>query len=166
MGKLTYLVIHCTATPEGMEVTPDMIKAWHTSPPPNGRGWKQIGYTDLINLKGEVVNMVKHNEDDIIDAWEITNGAVGINDTSRHIVYSGGMTKDMKNPKDTRNEAQLLSMKNYVVHTISLHPDILIAGHNQFASKACPSFETRKWLKEIGIADKNIYDKETFYFLK
>ena len=32
MGKLKYLVIHCTATPEGREVSGAEIRAWHTNP--------------------------------------------------------------------------------------------------------------------------------------
>lgn len=30
MGKLKYLVIHCTATPEGREVSGAEIRAWHS----------------------------------------------------------------------------------------------------------------------------------------
>lgn len=49
MGKLKYLVIHCTATPEGREVSGAEIRAWHTNPvSKGGRGWKQVGYTDLV----------------------------------------------------------------------------------------------------------------------
>lgn len=41
---LQYLVIHCTATPEGREVSAADIRRWHTSPPSEGgRGWKQVG---------------------------------------------------------------------------------------------------------------------------
>ena len=32
MAKLKYLVLHCTATPEGREVTADDIRRWHTAP--------------------------------------------------------------------------------------------------------------------------------------
>lgn len=32
MGRLKYLVIHCTATPEGREVSGAEIRAWHTNP--------------------------------------------------------------------------------------------------------------------------------------
>lgn len=47
MAKLFYLVIHCTATPAGREVSAEEIRRWHTaSPNEGGRGWKQVGYTD------------------------------------------------------------------------------------------------------------------------
>lgn len=42
MGKLKYLVIHCTATPEGREVSGAEIRAWHTNPvSKGGRGWNR-----------------------------------------------------------------------------------------------------------------------------
>lgn len=156
--KLTYLILHCTATPEGKEVTAATIRKWHTSPPPAGRGWKQVGYTDMIHLNGIVENLVPHNDDKIVDRWEVTNGAVGMNSISRHVVYVGGMDEDGKFACDTRTKEQLMAMANYVRHVISRHSDIKVAGHNQFAAKACPSFNVPQWLRGIGIPEKNIYD--------
>ena len=98
MGKFKYLVLHCTATPEGREVTADEIRRWHTSAPPVGRGWKQVGYTDMIHLDGRVERLVDNNEDAQVDSWEITNGAKGYNTTARHVVYVGGVAADGKTP--------------------------------------------------------------------
>ena len=76
MGKLKYLVIHCTATPEGREVSGAEIRAWHTNPvSKGGRGWKQVGYTDLFHLNGGVERLVNNNEDANVDPWEATNAA-------------------------------------------------------------------------------------------
>jgi N-acetylmuramoyl-L-alanine amidase len=158
MGTLKYLVIHCTATPEGRAVTSKTIREWHTSPEPKGRGWKQVGYSDIIHLNGLLENMVKYDGDNEVEPWEITNGVSGtINKIARHVVYVGGMNKDNTAAKDTRTPEQLMSMANYIKQTIAQHPDILISGHNQFAPKACPSFDVPKWLGRIGIAPKNIY---------
>jgi len=157
---LTYLVIHCTATPEGREVSADEIRRWHTSPKPKGRGWKQVGYSDIIHLDGTVENLVPYNDDDVVDSWEITNGASGINSISRHVVYAGGVdANDVKKAKDTRTWLQELAMITYVKETIARHPNIKVAGHNQFAQKACPSFNVPVWLMAIGVPDKNIYIK-------
>ena len=152
MTKLKYLVLHCTATPEGREVTGADIRRWHTSPVSNGgRGWKQPGYTDIIHLDGTVERIVANNEDANVDPWEITNGAKGYNSVSRHVVYAGGCARDGKTPKDTRTPAQLKAMEAYVKDFHKRFPGVRIIGHNEVAAKACPSFDVQKWLKSIGI---------------
>lgn len=149
--SLKYLVIHCTATPEGREVTGADIRRMHLLPASQGgRGWKQVGYTDLIHLDGGVERLVDNNEDAWVDPWEITNGAKGYNDVSRHVVYAGGCDKAMK-PKDTRTPAQRKALEKYVVDFHARHPEVRIIGHNEIAAKACPSFDVQKWLHSIGI---------------
>lgn len=149
--ELKYLVIHCTATPEGREVTGADIRRMHLSPvAKGGRGWKQVGYTDIIHLDGKVERMVDNNEDAWVDPWEITNGAKGYNAVSRHVVYAGGCDKQLK-PKDTRTAAQRAALEAYVKDFHAKHPNVRIIGHNEVAAKACPSFDVQKWLKEIGI---------------
>ena len=145
--ELLYLVLHCTATKEGREVSADEIRRWHTSPVAlGGRGWKQVGYTDLIHLNGSVERLVANNEDAWVDDWEITNGAKGYNSVSRHVVYAGGLASDGKTPKDTRTPAQLAALEKYVKDFHRRHPKVKIIGHNQVAAKACPSFNVPAWL--------------------
>ena len=154
MAKIKRLVLHCTATPEGREVTSKQIRAWHTNPvSKGGRGWKQVGYTDMIHLDGKVERMVDNNEDAFVDPWEATNGAAGYNNTSRHVVYVGGCASDGKTPKDTRTEAQRKALEEYVKDFHRRFPSVQIVGHRQLpgVNKACPSFDVTKWLKEIGI---------------
>ena len=152
MANLKYLILHCTATPEGREVTSDQIRAWHTSPvSQGGRGWKQVGYTDMIHLDGTVERLVANNEDAVVDSWEITNGASGYNSISRHVVYVGGVAKDGKTPKDTRTPEQLKALESYVKDFHRRFPNVKIIGHREVAAKACPSFDVQKWLKSIGI---------------
>ena len=70
---LKYLVIHCTATPEGRDVTSADIRRMHTAPKSaGGRGWKQVGYTDLFRLDGKVERLADNNEDNYVDPWEVT----------------------------------------------------------------------------------------------
>ncbi|MFK1813907.1 N-acetylmuramoyl-L-alanine amidase [Bacteroides fragilis] len=151
MGRLKYLVIHCTATPEGREVSAADIRRWHTSPvSAGGRGWKQVGYTDLVHLDGTVERLVDNNEDAWVDNWEITNGAAGYNSVSRHVVYAGGCDRSMK-PKDTRTAAQRTALERYVKDFHRRFPDVRIVGHNELAAKACPSFDVQAWLESTGI---------------
>lgn len=150
--ELKYLVLHCTATPEGRDVSVAEIRRWHTSPvSAGGRGWKQVGYTDLVHLNGSVERLVANNEDAWVDPWEITNGAKDYNSVSRHIVYAGGVAADGKTPKDTRTAAQKAALEKYVKDFHAAHPKVKIIGHNQVAAKACPSFDVLAWLREIGI---------------
>lgn len=163
--KLKYLVIHCTATPEGRDVSAADIRRMHTSPKPQGRGWRQVGYTDLFRLDGTRERLVKNNEDAYVDGWEVTNGAAGFNSVSRHIVYAGGVAKDGKTPQDTRTPAQRSTMAEYVQDFHRRHPDVKIIGHRDLSpdrngngkvepnewTKACPSFEVSEWLESIGI---------------
>jgi N-acetylmuramoyl-L-alanine amidase len=174
--KLDYLVIHCTATPEGRHIDKDDIIRWHTSPKSQGgRGWSRLGYSDMIYLDGSLINLTPFNQDSEVDPWEITWGAAGINSRSRHVVYAGGLKihpelelmsdeeleevpfNDKYVPGDTRTPAQLDTLEVYVKYMIKRHPDIKVAGHNQFASKACPSFDVPRWLSSVGVQEKNIY---------
>ena len=149
---MQYLVIHCTATPEGREVSAAEIRRWHTAPvSQGGRGWKQVGYTDMVHLDGRVERLVNNNEDAQVDAWEVTNGAAGYNSVSRHIVYVGGCDKAGKT-RDTRTEAQREALKRYVEDFHARFPQVKIVGHHELnPGKACPSFDVPTWLRSIGI---------------
>jgi N-acetylmuramoyl-L-alanine amidase len=159
LNPLKYLVIHCSATREGQNITSTQIKNMHTLPvEKGGRGWSRVGYSDFILLDGTVENLRGYNDDMWVQANEITNGALGFNNVSRHICYAGGVMIDGKTPKDTRTQEQRFALENYVLDMISKYPHIQILGHNQVANKACPSFSVPVWLRSLGISEKNIYN--------
>lgn len=129
-----------------MKVTPEMIRHWHMDPPPRGRGWDRVGYSDMILRDGSIVNLTPYNEDDNITSDEMTWGAVGYNATGRHVVLVGG--KGFKGRFDDYfTHEQDTALSDYVEDTIIRHPDITIIGHNQVAKKACPGFDVYDWLK-------------------
>lgn len=163
MNELQYLVIHCTATREGQNILPSTIQQWHLSKPPKGRGWLRVGYSDLILLNGSRHQFVKHDGDKWIDRDEITNGVVGINSISRHVCYVGGCDTNGK-PKDTLTEKQSAMLRSIIQEVLQYAPNVLIAGHNQFANKACPSFFVPYYLDKIGIPTKNIYLKDPYNY--
>lgn len=150
--KLEYLVIHCTATAAGREVSAAEIRRWHTAPPPAGRGWKQVGYTDMIHLDGRIERLAENNEDSMVDPWEITNGAAGYNAVSRHVVYVGGCDAAGR-PADTRTPVQREALAQYVRDFHARHPGVKIIGHRDLpgVQKACPSFDVSEFLQSIGI---------------
>ena len=146
MGKLEYLIIHCTSTPEGREVTKKDIEQWHLKE----RGWSKVGYSDLIQLDGRLVSLIDWNNDMIVSGHEISNGARGYNSKARHIVYAGGMDKSYTSPKDTRTIMQERTLYAYVAYHVLRYPDIKIIGHNQVSNKACPSFNVPQWMEDMG----------------
>lgn len=127
----------------------------------NGRGWSQVGYADLINRKGEVINLVPYNNDDVIDSVEITNGATGYNAKSRHVVLAGGwdasgifragLDRDGNwfIPEQLYKAEQLVSLKSYFDRQKNMVELLKIVGHNEVAEKPCPNFQVQPYLARI-----------------
>ena len=156
--RLLYLIIHCTATPEGRAVSAADIRHWHTDPKPKGNGWKQVGYTDMIHLNGCIEQLVANNDDGYVDDWEITNGVKGHNSTARHIVYVGG-TDEKGKTKDTRTLQQKEALWRFVSEFLKRNTSAKVAGHYLFDNKKdCPSFDVPAWLRSNGVKDTNIYN--------
>lgn len=146
MGKQKYLIVHCTDTPAGREVSKKDIEDWHI----RGRGWSRVGYADMVHISGQLENLIDWNQDNIIDAWEVSNGARGYNGVSRHIVYVGGA-----NGIDTRTAGQRLTLETYIKFNLLRNPNLIIKGHNQISEKACPSFDVPAFCHQIGLPTKN-----------
>lgn len=157
-NKLQLLIIHCSATREGKDVSAQRIYKLHTSPKEKGgMGWKKAGYRDVIELDGKIVNLHKYNNDSIVQVSEITNGTYAYNRISANVCYIGGMDSAYKHAKNTLTPQQDSALKQYVLTFIKLHPTCYVAGHNQFAYKNCPSFDVPTKCKEWGIPTKNIF---------
>ena len=136
MRKITKIIIHCTATPEGREVTVKDVRAWHAQ-----RGFTDIGYHYLIMLDGTIANG---------RPIELSGAhTLGHNYDSIGIAYVGGMTKDMKKAKDTRTPAQKVALLSLLAKLVVEYPNVEIYGHRDFSDKECPSFDARKEYKNI-----------------
>jgi hypothetical protein len=101
--------------------------------------------------------MVNANRDAYVQPGEVTYGVAGYNEEAHNVCYIGGMEPDNSAPKDTRTEAQRKALETIVQDYLEFAPTVEVAGHNQFAAKACPSFDVPAWLRELGIPEKNIY---------
>jgi hypothetical protein len=66
-------------------------------------------------------------------------------------VYVGGCAADGKTTRDTRTPLQKKAIEKYVRDFHQRFPEVEIAGHNEFAAKACPSFNVKNWIKQIGL---------------
>ena len=135
MRKINKIIIHCSATPEGRDVKTETIRQWHLD-----RGWSDIGYHFVIELDGTVVPG---------RPLERAGAHVkGLNKNSIGICYVGGTDANMV-AKDTRNTDQVIALRNLVEDLIWEYPESTIHGHNEFSSKACPSFNVREEFKEL-----------------
>lgn len=129
MREIDKIIIHCTATPEGREVTVEDVDRWHKE-----RGFNSIGYHYLITLDG-IVHKGRPVEE---------KGAhcQGYNSKSIGVCYVGGCDKDMK-PKDTRTVEQLVGLNWLIILLKKQFPNATIHGHNEFSSKSCPCFDVK-----------------------
>jgi N-acetylmuramoyl-L-alanine amidase len=149
MGRLKYLVIHCTATRRDVHVTADDIRRWHTSPPPEGRGWKRVGYSNLILLDGTIDTLVPNDYDGHVQPWEITNGAAGFNSRAIHVCYVGGLSSSGI-PEDTRTLDQIQSLRYVCMRVKMKVPWIMIVGHSYLNPlKSCPCFDVDSFVKTL-----------------
>ncbi len=49
MRDINKIILHCSATPEGRDVSVDTIRKWHLD-----RGWSDIGYHYVVGLNGVI----------------------------------------------------------------------------------------------------------------
>lgn len=133
MRKITKIILHCSATPEGRDYTVEQIRQWHTLPKPKGNGWKDIGYHYVVYRDGSV-----HKGRPVGQIGAHTSGH---NANSIGVCYIGGCAADGKTPKDTRTTAQKEALRQLVADLQAQYPEATVHGHYEFANKACPSFK-------------------------
>lgn len=138
MRKIDKIIIHCSATKPSMDVGVKEINQWHKQ-----RGWDSIGYHYVIRRNGQIE---KGRDESIAGAH-----CRGYNQSSIGICYVGGVAEDGKTPEDTRTEEQKRALVQLVRTLKRKYPMATIHGHNEFAKKACPSFDVQKWLTEVYI---------------
>ncbi|ULB35623.1 N-acetylmuramoyl-L-alanine amidase [Proteiniphilum propionicum] len=129
MRNISKIIIHCSATPEGRHHTVKDIDRWHRD-----RGFAQIGYHWVVYLDGSIHPGRNEN---IAGAH-----TVGHNSDSIGVCYIGGVDSNM-NAKDTRTENQKIALRNLVNELLKKYPNATVHGHNEFAAKACPSFNVK-----------------------
>jgi N-acetylmuramoyl-L-alanine amidase len=150
-------MLHNSATPGFMDVKKRHIKQWHLVE----NKWSQVGYYGLIERSGKLDILVPFDRDDVVDPWEISNGAYGWNGFAKHLCWAGGIEDGESN--DNRTEMQKVVMRNHLKFIIMLWPTIKLIGHNQVnKNKSCPGFDVPAYARTIGIPEDNI-DTNIYY---
>ena len=130
MRAINKIILHCSATPEGRHTTVEDIRLWHKQ-----RGWSDIGYHYVVYLDGTV------HEGRPIER----SGAhvFGLNKNSIGICYVGGVDKNNLKAKDTRTSEQIKALDLLLGSLLDDFKGATLHGHNEFANKACPSFDVQ-----------------------
>lgn len=134
MRKITKIIVHCSATPEGKDYSVNTIRDWHLA-----RGWRDIGYHFVIYRNGEIAEGRP-----IEQSGAHTKGE---NYCSIGICYIGGVEAEKKDgkwpPKDTRTADQVAALQDLLCQLKEQYPAAVVYGHRDFSSKACPSFDAK-----------------------
>lgn len=135
MRKIDEIIVHCTATPEGRNVSVEDITQWHIE-----RGFTTIGYHYVVLLDGTIK---RGRADEQVGAH-----CKGHNSHSIGVVYVGGCDKAMR-PKDTRTAIQRASLAHLLKELKTKYPKASILGHRDVAKTNCPCFDVKKWINDI-----------------
>lgn len=139
--KITDIVVHCTASKEGVPLTVERIREMHKA-----NGWSDIGYHYVVDLQGDV-----HNGRDV----DISGAHVsGHNAHSIGVVYVGGLDGGGK-CKDTRTQAQKAALLSLLIDLKMMYPDAKISGHRDFSPDLNHNgiIEPKEWIKECPCFD-------------
>lgn len=130
------IIVHCTATKEGVNQTVEQIRNYHVK----NLGWSDIAYHFVVYLDGSV------HAGRPVD--RIGGHTKGHNTYSIGVVYVGGLDKNGK-AKDTRTPAQKEALLKLIKQLKKDYPKATIHGHYEFANKACPCFKPKEEYKGI-----------------
>ena len=129
MRELNKIVIHCSATEQGREVSVEDIICWHKA-----RGWRTIGYHYVIGITGKIergrpikeqgAHVKGHNEDTI------------------GVCYIGGLIN--KKPSDTRTISQIHALRGLVEGLKMAFEINEVVGHRDLShDRKCPCFDVK-----------------------
>ena len=136
--SVSYLIIHCSATREDRDYTPEQLKHDHLQ-----RGFIDVGYHFYIRKDGSVTQHRRLNE--------VGAHCRPFNRCSIGICYEGGLDTNGK-PKDTRTIAQRGSLVKLLIELKQKFPKAVIRGHCEMPGatpKECPCFRASTELSQL-----------------
>jgi len=131
--ELKRIILHCTATREGEQLDVSQIDKWHRD-----RGWSEIGYHYVLYADGTIATGR--------DIRKKGAHVKGHNHDSVGVAYVGGLDNNLV-PQDTMTMQQEMAFLHLVNSLRVVFGDLSVHGHNEFSSKACPSFNVQEKYK-------------------
>ena len=136
--SVSYLIIHCSATRESQDYTPEQLKHDHLQ-----RGFIDVGYHFYIRKDGSVTQHRRLNE--------VGAHCRPFNRCSIGICYEGGLDAKGK-PKDTRTLKQRASLIGLLLDLHRQFPKAVIRGHNEMpgaSPRECPCYRPSTELSQL-----------------
>ena len=135
MRTITLIILHCSATREGQSFGFEDCRRDHI----HHRGFRDIGYHYYITRDGTVH---RGRPLELVGAHCRNHNRHSIG-----ICYEGGLDAEGC-AKDTRTEAQKISLSALVGELKERFPQALVVGHRELdPGKECPCFEVNKLRK-------------------
>ncbi len=130
------IVIHCSATPETMDIGVDKIREWHVK----DNGWDDVGYHHIITRDG-TIEPARPEEMQGAHAPKVNHRSIAICMIGGSDA-NGGWSNNFTNEQWVTLKALLLNLtKKYEIKKI--------IGHYQVDDKKeCPSFKVPEYLEE------------------
>jgi len=137
--KTDTIVIHCSATPEDMDIGVEKIREWHVKE----RGWDDVGYHHIITRNG---TLEPARSEEYMGAH-----AVAVNNCSIGICLIGG-ADDKGAWEQNFTPDQFTTLKALILNLQKKYDIKKVIGHYQVEpKKECPSFNVIGWLRKENI---------------
>ena len=144
MRTITLIILHCSATREGQSFGFEDCRRDHI----RHRGFRDIGYHYYITRDGTVH---RGRPLELVGAHCRNHNRHSIG-----ICYEGGLDAEGR-AKDTRTEAQKVSLSALVGELKERFPQALVVGHRELdPGKECPCFEMNKLRKCLEFYKKDL----------
>jgi hypothetical protein len=164
--NIKYLIIHTSDSKWG---SVEVIKKWHTDPPPQGRGWVDIGYHYVITNQYPTYESLKNNRPDILSDGQLCPGrdtdhdgdveeeigahCVGYNDKSLGICLVGAKGEYTTKQIDRLYATCLQLMARYNI------PVANVLGHyetdnGKSQGKTCPDIDMPKMRETLSLLQR------------
>lgn len=135
--RIEYYIIHCAYTKAHQDFDVEDVRRWHKA-----KGWVDIGYNRFVKRDGTI------QEGRGLHIYGAHT--IGANHNSIGVCYAGGKGDDGK-PEDNITVDQFNAIIKDFMKWREVYPDLLMAGHNQFNTRACPSFDVRDYAAKHGM---------------